>query len=500
MARTDIEVRVHSTGADEVARDLNKVEKAQKSIGNSQDKMNKSSQQGEVRLNALADALDNMGLTGAASLFSVGEGVNELTGGFKGLGGAIAASGIGIIIALAPQIIEGVSKIVERVSGWGSAQEKVNEELAKSTANAVDGLVDLKRYSAVLEDVNASEEARVKAMEKLTEMGVDLQGVTLENVNANEAYKKSIDEVTKSILNQARTEAAREMLIELEKERLELVQEIANDELTFQELLLGKTLDTVVQASELNSLMEKRNVLLDVLTEGTEEQLEAEVRLEEVKARAAKQEIEAAHEIIKLKKAQALLTGEVQHAAVEQEIAGQKRALEEITETRETLASRLENFANNAADSGQIYADGVKAVTEAVGLESKKAFQINKAAQIAETIVSTYSAAQKAYNSQLTVPSPDAPVRAAVAAGIAIAQGLARVAAIKNTQFEGGGGSSGGGAPRTTFSNSNFNPPQAGNPNGTQEITPAPVQAYVIGQDITNQQALDSELRVRSKL
>jgi len=55
---------------------------------------------------------------------------------------------------------------------------------------------------------------------------------------------------------------------------------------------------------------------------------------------------------------------------------------------------------------------------------------LGKALAVASTTISTYQAAQAAYASQLTIPTPDAPVRAAIAAGIAIAQGLARVAQI----------------------------------------------------------------------
>ena len=42
----------------------------------------------------------------------------------------------------------------------------------------------------------------------------------------------------------------------------------------------------------------------------------------------------------------------------------------------------------------------------------RKAFKRNQALSIAETLVSTYAAAQKAYASQLAIPSPDAPIRA----------------------------------------------------------------------------------------
>lgn len=67
---------------------------------------------------------------------------------------------------------------------------------------------------------------------------------------------------------------------------------------------------------------------------------------------------------------------------------------------------------------------------------SKQAFERNKAVSIAETIVSTIMAAQKAYASQMALTTPDAPIRAAIAAGIATASGLARVAAIKSTQYQ----------------------------------------------------------------
>ena len=78
---------------------------------------------------------------------------------------------------------------------------------------------------------------------------------------------------------------------------------------------------------------------------------------------------------------------------------------------------------------------------------AKRAFEVNKAAQIAQAIMQTYQAAQGAYASQLSIPSPDAPIRASIAAGIAVANGLVNVAKIAQTKFEsksvtGGGGSS----------------------------------------------------------
>jgi hypothetical protein len=105
-------------------------------------------------------------------------------------------------------------------------------------------------------------------------------------------------------------------------------------------------------------------------------------------------------------------------------------------------------------------------------------------------IIETYLSASKAYTSQLTPGDPTAPIRAYIAAGIAIAGGLARVAAIKKTQFQstapptntgGGGGSipTGGGGgqqppaafnPNVTPTNPTGQPNPQGGQNGTTRV------------------------------
>lgn len=84
--------------------------------------------------------------------------------------------------------------------------------------------------------------------------------------------------------------------------------------------------------------------------------------------------------------------------------------------------------------------------------EGKKRFRIKKAIAYTETIVSTFAAAQQAYASQMALATPDAPIRAKIAAATAIAAGLARAAAIKAQQIGGGGGGVGApGAPTGNY-------------------------------------------------
>jgi hypothetical protein len=169
----------------------------------------------------------------------------------------------------------------------------------------------------------------------------------------------------------------------------------------------------------------------------------------------------------------------------------------------EGLKKRLEDEKFIEEQKVKLASDGFNAIGELANAfagsseaSQRRAFNINKAAGIAQAIVDTYAAAQGAYKSQLTVPDPSAPIRASIAAGIAIAQGLARVAVISKTQFKATGsettspasapslGGAGGTAPAPSFAN-----PQTtllGNqgqplpqPQGNQ-----PMRAYVVERDI----------------
>jgi hypothetical protein len=101
--------------------------------------------------------------------------------------------------------------------------------------------------------------------------------------------------------------------------------------------------------------------------------------------------------------------------------------------------------------------------------QQKRAFNVQKAANIAIATIETYLSAASAYKSQLLIPTPDAPIRAKIAAGMAIASGLARVAAISKTQFKSTAAptNTGGGGGVPTGGGGQQQPPAAFNPNVT---------------------------------
>jgi hypothetical protein len=139
------------------------------------------------------------------------------------------------------------------------------------------------------------------------------------------------------------------------------------------------------------------------------------------------------------------------------------------------------------------YADSLGQISNLLG-ESTTA---GKAAAIASTTISTYLAAQQAYASQLTPGDPTSPFRAALAAGVAVASGLANVQKILSVDTPGGGG--GGATPTApTYNAPSFNVVGTSGVNQIAQTigqqSQAPIKAYVVSSDVTTQQALDRNI------
>jgi hypothetical protein len=148
--------------------------------------------------------------------------------------------------------------------------------------------------------------------------------------------------------------------------------------------------------------------------------------------------------------------------------------------------------------------DTIAQITELFGKKSEKAarnaFRIQKAASMASALISTYQSARSAYASQFVpLPDPSSPVRGAIAAGIAIASGLANVAKIGQQKFEGGGSTGGGGGGSVpsggggggVVMSPNFNVVGNSGINQLAQLQQTPTKAYVVSSDVTSGQSLD---------
>lgn len=180
-----------------------------------------------------------------------------------------------------------------------------------------------------------------------------------------------------------------------------------------------------------------------------------------------------------------------------------QQSQQEIEQLRQAEEAKAQLRVDAMKTSLSIIGDLAQAFAGDSERQQKKAFQIQKGVSIATATIDTYLAAQGAYRSQMAISTPDAPVRAAVAAGIAIAQGLARVAIISKQQFNGSGSTSGGNGGGSLPSSSGGT--QAPSPAnfaflGMQPQQQPPLQAYVVSGQVSSnleaQQLINNQARL----
>lgn len=170
-------------------------------------------------------------------------------------------------------------------------------------------------------------------------------------------------------------------------------------------------------------------------------------------------------------------------------------------ELRKRLSSEQLSAEQRDAINQEIAKNDAKLVEQQNKI-GKKQFQIEKAFKIAVAIADIPSMISKAYLSQLTIPSPDAPARAALAAKIAGGIGLAQVAALTRMKYEDkaipspnltaqGSATPAGSAP-------SFNVVGASGRDQLAEAITAlqqtPMKTYVVSSDVTTAQQLDRSI------
>lgn len=130
--------------------------------------------------------------------------------------------------------------------------------------------------------------------------------------------------------------------------------------------------------------------------------------------------------------------------------------------------------------------------------KQKKGFENSKKLQIAQALIQTYSSATAAFSSLAGIPVVG-PILGGLAAAAAVAGGFAQIAAIKKTTFQGGGagqqeyqappttaeGVGGGAATAAAGTSPQIDLGFLGGGSGGS------IQAYVISENVTNQQQAD---------
>jgi len=325
-----------------------------------------------------------------------------------------------------------------------------------------------------------------------------------ERIAANEELGKVLDEQEKAQKAQAgfRVAAAADEVkrtngnIEAQRELIE-----AQNELIAIEAQVGGF--RAEQETNLNSLLRERKDILGELGKIGRTEIElakdeaAQLRddrlaqialqVEDILERdrliiAAKQDFD--NKIKEIDEAEAL---RVKEAAAAKKAADEKAAQDLID---------IENLKNKAkSDAIAGYVNEARKASETLGKETAA----GKALAVATTLYSTYESAQQSYKALSGIPVVG-PALGVAAAGVAVAGGLANVKKILAVKVAGQGGGSGGNtATATATQQPSFNLVGRSNVNqlrtGLDEQDTPPVRAFVVGQDVTSQQAADRSTR-----
>ena len=169
----------------------------------------------------------------------------------------------------------------------------------------------------------------------------------------------------------------------------------------------------------------------------------------------------------------------------------------EIAKLDEDAKKKKQELLNSQLDAVKGGLTSIANIAELFAGKSKasqrRAFNIQKASNIASATIDTFVSAQSAYKSVIGVPVVG-PVLAPLASAGAIAMGLMNIKKIKESQFEGGAepsASSGGGGGGGAVQAPQFNVVGNNGMNQLAQLQQKPVQAYVVSSEMTSAQALE---------
>ena len=411
-----------------------------------------------------------------------------LASGLQGLSGmtkALQTAGLAMkAFALSnpfTAIALGVTTLVAAIYGLSKVFDTEEEKADARHKKVIDNAVEASQAVANRYDVEIK---YAKAAGKETfELERKKQDAILETlkIQAKEIYLSAIKE------KRALTEEELKLINDIKEKAIDAYTQknLAN----INEVVSNKKkLDDIAKDNKAATDKEKADLLA-----WQQEKNDVNVQAHEDNVTKAKEEQDA---IDAMNLANSLLTTEV--------LSKDSKDVEQRAKDEIALANLVYNTkVQLAAQSLSAIADLATAFAGKNEKSAKRAFEINKALSIASAIVSTYQGANAIFANAAANPTTVLfPAQPFITAGIAIVSGLANVAKIAKTQFNGGtpSGEGGTGAPNLGGGGSSAEPPQFKQPEGTGlnkdgegdfnsfQKTQQPMKVYVLETDISEVQ------------
>ena len=506
----------------------------------------------EVKTNIKSVTKDVKNLDKATD--QAGMGFRTLGSTIKGIGTALKSLGIGLIVALVAKLMEVFSKNQKVIDAFNTTMTALDivfndlfDVIGDTVGQAMDwfkelfenpqqkikdlgdtiqqGLID--RFNTLLEVFGLIGEAVnhlfdgefVKAMEtatkaqlKAVDVITNVENSYLKAVVATVNYTKATVDEAKAVTDSGKAAAFSQVeFAKLNAEKLkeaEVLRQIRDDETkTFADRIkANKDLNKVLE--EQQELQRKELKKLEAAAQlkfNISKRDEDNIALKEIQIRQLELEETITGQLSEQKTNEVALNKELLEAQNElraEGLSGTERELEEL-EAAYKLKVDMARKANiditaitkqYEKQKEQIVAEGVNqqltaysSLTGALGTLAGE----NKELALAQAIIDTYAAA----NAVLKDPTLVGPIRF-VSAAAAIATGLANVQQIMKTPVPGGGG--GGAVPADPQTPA----PQmlGGSFDLSGGVAPEPIQAYVVSDDVTNNQDKLAAIRRRATI
>lgn len=523
----DINVVTNATpAAAKISKELDGVKRKAKEVkddldaafddtGKGDGKIKKGTQDVETLKNALSPIKGLISeVTGGMSdaFFQAFQSVKATTAGIKGLDLALKTAAFGIALLVIQSVIQLYDQLVvseeEEAAALKAATDakKAYNDATNATADALDkenkaragGSNELKREIAELEASSQSAEEIFKKKKQLNfqekldllqrqaflgddaKAQKDIAQSILDNESANRALDLSEDKRVRDLkaANAVKSKADRE------KERL----------------------DEFTRLNEIQQRIEKDRQLMEDAVAATNAAIKAQARFNIEQLELTYEAIQDADDAAAFATEQQMMRS-AQYRRAESDAAD--KANKEKLDKEKGYRQQLQDLVTDSALGTISALKELNGIFDADNEEAaQKSFNRNKALSIVETLITTFTAAQKAYASQIIIGDPTSIIRAQIAAGVAVAGGLARVAAISATKFNSSApspstpsasaaaGSGGGSVPAPQFN--------IVGQSGTNQLAQSiggqfnqPIRAYVVGGDVTTSQQLQRQ-RVRT--
>jgi hypothetical protein len=418
-------------------------------------------------------------------------GVRKVIATFKGLTGAIAATGLGLlVIALGSLVVyftktqAGADKVSEAMAGIGAAVDVVVDRVSNfgasvlklfkgDTKGAVEGMKN--SFKGLGEEIKNEVKAAATLKRTLNELLDTEREFSVQraknNVLIREAEAIAADQ---TVSLEKRTEKL--------KEALDLVETQANRE---EEI-----------ARQRFEAIQQQNALGESTREDLEREAEAEINLINIRAEAADRRKALIGAFQSLQNQQ-IAIDDAEAARLQKseddKIAAADKEIElakKVADEKDAQAKREIKIAKDLKDQE------LAAFGQLAGALSSLAGD-NKELAAASAIIDTYTGANKAF--------AQGGILGFVSAAAIIAAGLGNVKKIYDTKIpSGGGGGGGGGSVPSVGSNIAASLPTQTNlsdvVSSVNQSNQEPIRAYVIGQDVTDSQEAQSYLNNQKTL